>query len=88
MEKKNEIEALHNITHIKYALQIDQRLTRKGEIYNANRSRFMRQSLCYRNGEQFKNLKKKPIQEKVEKYEYIKIKAFHSMKNTAGQGNG
>lgn len=40
------------------------------------------------NGEHFKNLKKKPIQEKVEKYEYIKMKAFHSMKNITGQGNG
>lgn len=40
------------------------------------------------NGEHFKNLKQKPIQEKVEKYEYIKMKAFHSMKNITGQGNG
>lgn len=88
MWRKNEIETLHNITQIKCALQIDQRLSRKGETYDANRSRFMRQSLWSRNGEHFKILKKKPIQEKVGKYEYIKMKAFHSMKNTTGQGNG
>lgn len=58
--EKNEIRALHNITHIKYALQIDQRLSREGKIYKANRSRFMGQPLISRNGEHFENLKENP----------------------------